>query len=108
MRVLEVKLHLRNFDPTKFCSPDGIPACILKECSSTIAPSLCELFNASLRLGRLPAEWKAANVTPVLKKGQKEPAENYRSISSLPITAKVLEHFVCKQLYDIQTTLVLA
>ena len=97
--VQEVEFYHRNLDATKTCGPDGIPARILKECSCSIAPSLCELFNLSLRVGRLPVEWKAANLTPVHKKGLKEPAENYRPISLLPIIAKVLERFVCKQLY---------
>jgi hypothetical protein len=97
--VQEDEFYLRNLDATKTCGPDGIPARILKECSCSIAPSLCELFNLSLRVGRLPVEWKAANLTPVHKKGLKEPAENYRPISLLPIIAKVLERFVCKQLY---------
>ena len=38
-------------------------------------------------------------MTPVHKKGLKEPAENYRPISLFPIIAEVLERFVCKQLY---------
>ena len=97
--VQEVEFYLRNLDATKTCGPNGIPAHILKECSCSIAPSLCELFNLSLRVGRLPVEWKAANLTPFHKKGLKEPAENYWPISLLPIIAKVLEHFVCKQLY---------
>ena len=38
---------------TKACCPDGIEARILKECSLSIEPSLCELFR-SLRVNRLP------------------------------------------------------
>jgi hypothetical protein len=47
----EVEFYLRNLDATKACGPDGLPARILKECSHSIAPSLCELFNFSLRVG---------------------------------------------------------
>ena len=98
--VQEVEYYLRNLDVTKASGPDGIPARLLKECSFTIAPNLCELFNLSLRIGRRPAEWKAANITPVHKKDLKIPAENYRPISLLPIIAKILERFVCKSLYE--------
>ena len=38
-------------------------------------------------------------VTLVHKNGQKEPADNCRPISLLQTIAKVLERFVCKQLY---------
>ncbi|CAB4020537.1 Hypothetical predicted protein [Paramuricea clavata] len=65
-----------------------------------IAPSLCTLFNHSLRIGRFPAEWKNADVTPVHKKDNKEPAENYRPISLLPIVSKVMERCVCNRFYS--------
>ena len=78
---------------------DGIPARILKECGKEIAPSLCALFNHSLRTGRFPAEWKNSDVTPVHKKDLKERAENYRPISLLPIVSKVMERCVCNRFY---------
>jgi hypothetical protein len=89
--VAEVENNLRNLDITKASGPDKIPARLLKECGRHIAPSLGELFNVSLRVGRLPVEWKSANVIPVHKKHLKEPAENYRPISLWPIIAKLLE-----------------
>ena len=98
--VAEVENYLRNLDITKASGPDKIPARLLKECGRHIAPSICELFNVSLRVGRLPVEWKSANVTPVHKKHLKEPAENYRPISLLPIIAKLLERCVCRRLYE--------
>jgi hypothetical protein len=70
---------------------DDIPARILKECGKEISPSLCALFNHSLRTGRFPAEWKNSDVTPVHKKDLKERAENYRPISLLPIVSKVMD-----------------
>ena len=64
----EVAKHLYHLDPSKATGPDGIPGRILKECSAIIAPSLCSLFNHSLRSGTVPSEWKSANITPVHKK----------------------------------------
>ncbi|CAB4017509.1 Hypothetical predicted protein, partial [Paramuricea clavata] len=98
--VAEVENYLRNLDITKASGPDKIPARLLKECGRQIAPSICELFNVSLRVGRLPVEWKSANVTPVHKKHLKELAENYRPISLLPIIVKLLERCVCRRLYE--------
>jgi hypothetical protein len=57
------------------------------------------LFNHSLRIGRFAAEWKNADVTPVHKKDSKEPAENYRHISLVPIVSKVMERCVCNRFY---------
>ncbi|CAB3982156.1 Hypothetical predicted protein [Paramuricea clavata] len=85
---------------SKASGPDGIPARILKECSHQIAPSICDLLNHSLRTGRLPSEWKSADVTPIHKKDLKEPVENYRPISLLPIISKVLERCVSRRFYD--------
>ena len=87
-------------DPSKAPGPDNIPGQILKQCSAVIAPSLCSLFNHSLRSGTLPSEWKSANVAPVHKKNKKEPATNYRPISLLSIISKVLERCVCHRFYD--------
>ena len=58
------------------------------------------LFNTSLGHGRLPSEWKSADVTPIHKKDSKELAENYRPISLLPIIGKIIERCVAKRLYD--------
>ncbi|CAB4007842.1 Hypothetical predicted protein [Paramuricea clavata] len=96
----EVAACLYNLDISKASGPDGIPARILKECSHQIAPSICDLFNHSLRTGRLPSEWKSADVTPIHKKDLKEPVENYRPISLLPIISKVLERCVSRRFYD--------
>ena len=53
------------------------PARILKETATTIAPSLCMLFNSSLGEGYIPSEWKLANGVPVYKKDEKDHVENY-------------------------------
>ena len=60
--------HLSELDTTKACGPDKVPACLQKECSVQIAPSLCSLFKHSLNMGQIPCEWKTACVTPVHKK----------------------------------------
>ena len=73
---------------------------LLKECSNQIAPNLCYLFNLSLSSGRIPSEWKSADVTPIHKKESKVPAENYRPISLLPIISKVLERCVYQRFYE--------
>ena len=48
-------------------------------------------FGLKVLSGTIPEEWKVANIVPVYKKGDKEYTENYRPISLLSITSKVLE-----------------
>ena len=105
MRKIELSEHdvascLRNLDASKASGPDGIPARLLKECSSQIAPKLCCLFNLSLNSGRIPSEWKSADVTPIHKRESKESVENYRPISLLPIISKALERCVYQRFYE--------
>ncbi|PFX23172.1 putative RNA-directed DNA polymerase from transposon X-element [Stylophora pistillata] len=102
LRALSKNLKecLSGLDTSKACGPDGILARLLKECSEQIAPSLCMLFNFSLSRGKLPYEWETADITPLHKKYSKEPAENYRPISLLTITSKVLERCVSTRFYD--------
>jgi hypothetical protein len=98
--VDEVANCLHGLDTSKASGPDGLPSRLLNECAQQIAPSLCTLFNHSLQCGRMPLEWKSANITPLHKKHLKEPAENYRPISLLPIVSKILERCVYSQFYE--------
>ena len=90
----EVSYVLRSLDTSKATGPDGIPARLLTETANAIAPSLWKLFNMSILAGTMPDEWKIANIIPVYKKGDKEHTENYRPISLLCITSKVLERCI--------------
>jgi hypothetical protein len=63
MQIFEIQLEtnkiyecLRSLDTTKPCSPDDIPAHILKECALEISRALFSLFNMSLKAGRFPNE----------------------------------------------------
>ena len=84
-----------------YCSgTDGISAKILRTVAAGISESLTSLFNASLRSGEMPREWKSAHVTPVHKGGDVESAENYRPVSVLPVVVKVFEKLVHHQVYS--------
>ena len=67
----EIVAVIKNLDTNKAQGPDNIPARLLEETATEIAPSLCTLFNKSLRVGVLPSDWKIANVVPVHKHGEK-------------------------------------
>ena len=91
---------LKVLEVSKATGSDEIPAKLLKEIASVIAPSLLKIFNKSLQLGSLPSEWKLVNVVPVHKKGAKDHVENYRPISLFPIVSKVFERCVLNSIKD--------
>ena len=89
-----VIMLLSTLDSSKSCSPDNIPARILKFCCDEIAPILTVIFTQSLNLGDLPENWLIGNITPIFKKGERANPTNYRPISLTSICCKVLEHIL--------------
>ncbi|XP_066923740.1 uncharacterized protein [Clytia hemisphaerica] len=53
---------LKDLNPHKASGPDGIGARVLKECADQLADSLVLIFNASLKQGRIPIDWKHATI----------------------------------------------
>jgi len=81
--------------PNKQCSSDPFPTRVLTNID-TLAPFLTELFNRSLSAGAIPTAFKAAYVTPLLKKSDLDPADvqSYRLIANLSVLSKLLERLV--------------
>jgi len=85
---------LRNLKPHKATGPDGIPARLLKETATEVAPAVTLLFQASLDRGKVPTFWKEALIVPIFKMGNRSSAVNYRLISLTSILCKLCEHIV--------------
>jgi hypothetical protein len=94
LSVDDVKKTLLTLDASKAIGPDGLPTRLLKDFAALLAAPLCQLFNISLGMGYVPAQWKLANVIPVYKKGDRHCPNNYRPISLLPVISKVMERCV--------------
>ena len=56
------------------------------------------IINASFHQAKVPTEWKAARVIPLLKKDSANDMDNYRPISILSTASKLLERVVHVQL----------
>ena len=87
----EIRKLLKNLNPNKAQGPDGIHGNILKYCAVSIAYPLSLIYNTSYKTGVIPMEWKLAHVVPVHKKGSKASVENYRPISLICLTIKIVE-----------------
>ncbi len=85
---------LQKLDPHKAAGPDNIKPRVLKELHAELTPILCFLFQLSIDQGKIPDDWRTANVTPIYKKGPKHLASNYRPVSLTCVLCKTLEHII--------------
>ena len=90
----EVYYALTSLDPHKAFGVDGISPALLKHCASVLTRPLHYLFSYSIQHCCLPTEWKAHCITPIFKSGDKASVSNYRPISLLCVTSKVLERII--------------
>ena len=67
---------------------------MIKICGESILKPLELLFKSCLENGKLPIEWKKANVVLFHQRNNKQLIENYRPISSLPVCGKMLERLI--------------
>ena len=89
-------------DITKVKSIDGIGPLLLNNCTLALYQPLCHLhvFVQSVKQHRIPAEWKIHAITPIHKSGDRQMVSNYRPISLLSCTSKVLERIINVRLYS--------
>ncbi|HKU50930.1 MAG TPA: hypothetical protein VJQ25_00560 [Nitrospira sp.] len=73
---------------------------MLKLCSNVFAPLIVHLANLSFTKGKFPAQYKIAQVTPLLKKAGLDASEpaNYRPISNLSTMLKIVERLCLARL----------
>jgi len=90
----EVYCALSSLDPHKATGIDGISPAILRNCAIVLTKPLHYLFSQSIRDHSLPAEWQIHCITPIFKSGDKNSVTNYRPISLLCITSKILERII--------------
>ena len=78
------------------CTLDVIPTHLLKSCVDCLVPPITTMINLSLSEGKFPDQFKAAIVTPLLKKHSlpHEELNSYRPISNLSFISKILERII--------------
>ena len=85
--------------PSKSCELDILPTPLFKDVLGSIISPLTNIVNTSLRDGMFATNWKRAIIRPLIKKqGLDQVLANYRPVSNLSFTSKVVEKAILKQL----------
>ena len=98
--VGEVTQLLQNLEVSKASGSDRISTHMLKNTAASIAPSINSLFNLSIRLGKVPDQWKHSTIVPIPKSSKPAEPGNYRLISLICILCKLLEKHMCNLMHN--------
>ena len=92
----DVGRELKRINISKSKGPDGIHPKLLKELehNSSFVSAVTKLFQTCASSGKIPEQWKTANVTSLYKKGSRKDALNYRPVSLTCILCKLYEKLV--------------
>ena len=92
--VVDVYEALISLDINKSAGFDDISPKVLQSCAEALCEPLHHLFTLSLRYAIVPSSWKIHKVVPIFKAGDPNSIKNYRPISLLSNTSKVLERLI--------------
>ena len=86
----EVQTAIRALKRNKSPGSDGIPAELLQAGGEPLARQIYHLCNKAWHEGTIPEEWGKSILVPIPKKGDLSNCSNYRTISLINHTGKVL------------------
>ena len=91
----ELQHAVRQLKSKKAPGPDGIHNDMLKHLGTQAKKFLLEIFNQSWTQGKVPKQWKDAEIIPIHKKGKpKYSPRSYRPISLVSCMGKLMERMV--------------
>ncbi|CAH8549860.1 unnamed protein product [Dicrocoelium dendriticum] len=94
--ILKLLLELNSSSSP---GPDGLHPHFLKMVAEFIAVPLCQIFQLSLKAGRLPVDWKTGVVMPKYKGGSRQDPANYRPICLTSVACKIMEKLIKSALH---------
>jgi len=89
--ISDVYEVLISLDIDKSSGKDKISPRVLQSCAESLCVSLHYLFTMPLKYALISSKWKIHKIIPVFKAGDSNNVTNYRPISLLSNTSKVLE-----------------
>jgi len=94
----EVELGNKKLKSHKSSGVDQIPVELIKAGVRQFTVRFVNLLFSILNREELPEEWKESIIVPIYKKGNKTDCSNYRGISLLPTTYKILTNILLSKL----------
>lgn len=94
------KKELNNLDCSKSVGLDDLHPRLLKLSAQLVVISIVRIFNQSIQSGRIPNDFKMANIVPIPKTKTSHELSDFRPISLLSTVSKVLERAVHSQLME--------
>ena len=92
--AFEVDLAIEKLKSHRSPGIDQIPAELIKPRGIKIRCEIHKLINSIWNKEELPEEWKESIIVPIYKKGNKTDCSNYRGISLLQTTYKILSNIL--------------
>jgi hypothetical protein len=77
---------------------DQIPAELIQAGGNALRSEIHKLINCVCNKEELPEQWKESIILPIYKKGDKTDCSNYRGISLLPTSYKILSNILLSRL----------
>ena len=96
--LLLLLLLLSSLSSSSPPGTDQIPAELIKAGGRTIRCAIHKLIISIWNKEELPEEWKGSIIVPIHKEGDKTECNNYRGISLLPTTYKILSNILLSRL----------
>ena len=98
LSAFEVELAIDKLKSHKSPGIDEIPAELIKAGGGTICLEIYKLITSIWKKEKLPEEWKESIIVPIQKKGDKTDCNNYRGISLLLTTYKIVSNILLSRL----------
>ena len=87
---IEITKQIKKLKNNKASGEDGIIAEHLKAAGPNTVKEITQIIRHIWQTERIPDDWKNALIHPLHKKGDRTDVNNYRGISLLPVTYKIL------------------
>ena len=91
---------VKELSPNSAAGPDGIPASLLINCASEIAPLLKCIFISSFSKRYIPPSFQRAAIVPIFKSADKCLPGNYRLILLTSVICRVYERIIRKLFFS--------